>query len=1013
VALKVVKLGMDSRDVIAQFEAERQLLALMEHPNIAKVYDAGETEDGLPYFVMELVSGIPITRFCVERQLPTQERLRLFVQVCKALQHAHQKGVIHRDIKPSNILVSMNDGKPLAKVIDFGIAKAVHPAFADKQAWTAFEPMIGTPAYMSPEQVAGNIDIDTRCDIYALGVLLHELLVGRTPFDNSALVQAGPAKMRQILCGVNPPKPSSIFATLPKTAAAEQARQQQSSMGALTEALLSDLDWIVLKATQKDRNVRYETANGMAMDVERHLTHEPVVARPYCRTYRLKKLVNRNRLVYTVGTLLAVVLLTGISFTATQAMRAVKAEREHQNLRNMAEQSERKAQAEKEAARRALADAQIALADAAYRDQDGNAMQTALQAVPADLRKSSWRYLMEKSDTAVATISSPGGSVVEYALPHPAQAGVFITVAADHGVSIHRLGAETALLRFLLDFADRKTADLCVAVSPDGTSLAAAKLSGDHIAIHSLQDGSVMSRWESTSTTALAYSPDGRLLLEIIRDGPSHMRNARTGEILWSTITGETLLHAAFDSTGRNLVINKAVNGQKLQLLNAFNGELLRELGVPRTRLTALAISQDGRQALTGDQRGFVRCMDLKDGAVRYEFRANDRAITALAYTNAGKRIVTQASLSGGRQSIQVWDGQTGIFLQSLLNAGGNGRELAVHPLSGEIIATGVTAKVWRLKPLNEEFRLAARDFSNTCFWSNDELIFAMSTSASLDLLDLRLENAAAQPVWQSASKNTRFVTVSADGRMAAVAAPEKTATEIHLLRREQDQVIETKSLPSPDGLAFMHFNADGGKLLVRGINAFYVADATTGQRHDFTWDKTLTVREAVWVGATPRVVALLTARTARCQPGAEDRLMLFDAHSGHCLHTVANDSIINAVAVSPDGKLLAEGGTDHMVRLRDTQTLELKQELHTHDRPVLALAFHPTRAILATASEDLTIKLWNLADGRLIEEFHGPIGPPKELVFSPTGRRLACLSGDRSLRIWNLGTSLSAQQSE
>lgn len=1013
VALKVVKLGMDTREVIAQFEAERQLLALMDHPHIAKVYDAGETGDGLPYFVMELVGGVPITRFCDENRLSTAERLLLFMDVCKALQHAHQKGVIHRDIKPSNILVGKADGKPLPKVIDFGIARATRSIPNGVKARPLCEQTIGTPVYMSPEQAAGSMDVDTRCDVYALGALLFELLTGQTPFDQEKLCCDPPEEMRRVICEGAHPKPSEVISRMPKEATVELTLRQQSTPAALISALREDLDWVVMKAMQKDRNLRYETANGLAMDVRRYLMSDPLEAHPRNRIYRLRKLVNRNRLVYTTGTLVAVALLVGISVSATQAFRVTHAEHEQVRLRHLAEQSEQRALGEKEATRRALARAQIALADAAYRDQDAGAMQAALHAVPADSRDSNWHYLMEKSDTSLATIEVPGGAAIERVLPHPTQPGVFIIVSADHWVSITQLGAETTLRHFQLDFEDRSASEVCLAVTPDGERLAAAKPGGEGIVIHDLRDGSVVSRWESSGTEALLYSPDGRRLLEISRNGPARMRRALTGEVLWTAEGTESILRAAFDRTGRQIICNKPTGGQRLQIINAFTGDVLRELSPPRTRLTTLVISPDGRQVLTGDQRGFVRCIDVKTGGIRYEFHANDRAVSALAYALDGKRFITLSNLSGGRQSVQVWDAATGIFLQPLLNAGSTGRSLCVHPLSGEILATGSAAKAWRLKGLSEEFRLPAREFANTSFWISDDLIFAHGVSSGIHLLELDAGEAQTRPVWQASDKGARLVTTSANGEAAAVASTSKSASDIQLLRHEMNRVVEGRRLTAPGGLVFMRFNPSGERLLVRAASAFYVVETTSGQSITASWDKAYSIREAEWVGASPRIIALLAAKSARGLSGSEDRLWLYDACSGECLRSVTHGSVINAMAVSPDGTLLAEGGADRMVRLRDTQSLEVKQELRAHDSPIMALAFHPSRLILATASEDLTIKLWNLADGKLMEELGGPVCPPRQLVFSPNGRRLACLSDDRSMRVWNLETIIAPRQSE
>jgi eukaryotic-like serine/threonine-protein kinase len=326
VALKVIKPGMDTRQVIARFEAERQALALMDHPNIAKVLDAGtigrphapreelphaerEVYGGRPYFVMELVRGLSMTEYCDQHNLPVRERLELFVDVCQAVQHAHMKGIIHRDLKPSNVLVTLHDGKPVVKVIDFGIAKAMGQQLTDKTLFTNFAQMIGTPLYMSPEQAEmSGLDVDTRSDIYSLGVLLYELLTGTTPFDKERLKQAGFDEIRRIIREEEPPKPSTRMSTVGQ-AASTASEKRQSDPRKLSRLFRGELDWIVMKALEKDRNRRYETANGLARDVERYLHDEPVLACPPSALYRLRKFTRRNKARLAVGALLLVVLV--------------------------------------------------------------------------------------------------------------------------------------------------------------------------------------------------------------------------------------------------------------------------------------------------------------------------------------------------------------------------------------------------------------------------------------------------------------------------------------------------------------------------------------------------------------------------------------------------------------------------------------------------------------------------------------------------------------------------------
>ena len=343
VALKVIKLGMDTKNVIARFEAERQALALMDHPNIARVLDAGATETGRPYFVMELVRGVKVTEYCDENNFDTRQRLELFIQVCHALQHAHQKGIIHRDIKPSNILVTHHDGVPVPKVIDFGIAKAIEGKLTEQTLFTAYEQLIGTPAYMSPEQAEySGLDIDTRSDIYSLGVLLYELLTGKTPFDGKELVKSGLDEMRRTLRETEPQRPSNILTTLHGTELRATAEHRHAEAPKLISLLKGDLDWIVMKALEKDRTRRYETANGLAMDVWRYLNNEPVEARPPSRRYRFQKLVRRNQVVFASGGIVAVTLIFGFGLSSWMFFREKEARHQQANLRVKAEQSEQR-----------------------------------------------------------------------------------------------------------------------------------------------------------------------------------------------------------------------------------------------------------------------------------------------------------------------------------------------------------------------------------------------------------------------------------------------------------------------------------------------------------------------------------------------------------------------------------------------------------------------------------------------------------------------------------------------
>jgi eukaryotic-like serine/threonine-protein kinase len=368
VALKIIRLGMDTESVIARFEMERQALAMMDHPNIARVFDAGATGSGRPFFVMEWVEGKPITDFCDQNRLGIPARLELFNHVCLAIQHAHQKGVIHRDIKPSNIIVAECDGVAVPKVIDFGIAKATAGGGGDDVTFTAAGQFMGTPSYMSPEQAEnGGMDVDTRCDIYALGALLYELLAGRPPFDPKQLHQSDVEEIRRILREQEPSDPSTVVAGMLFSELKEVAAARSCDPQKLAGLLRGDLDKIVMMAMEKDRQLRYGSADALAADVHRHLNHEPVFARPSSRMYRFRRLVRRNQVVFVAGAMVLLALVAGLGASTWLFYRENQARHEQARLRNIAEQG-----LIREAGLREAAENQGKIAQAAVQLKYGN-----------------------------------------------------------------------------------------------------------------------------------------------------------------------------------------------------------------------------------------------------------------------------------------------------------------------------------------------------------------------------------------------------------------------------------------------------------------------------------------------------------------------------------------------------------------------------------------------------------------------------------------------------------------
>ncbi|GMV24216.1 MAG: hypothetical protein AMXMBFR58_02470 [Phycisphaerae bacterium] len=455
VALKIIKLGMDTRQVIARFEAERQALALMDHPHIAKVLDAGATETGRPYFVMELCKGDPIVEYCDKNNLSIPDRLELFSQVCTAVQHAHTKGIIHRDLKPTNILVSTQDGRPHARVIDFGIAKATASKLTEKTLFTEHRQLIGTPEYMSPEQAEGSLDIDTRTDVYSLGVVLYELLTGTTPFSSEELRSAAYAEIQRIIREVEPPRPSTRLSMNTDTLASVAARRlvEPRRLGTIVRG---ELDWIVMKALEKDRQRRYETANGLAMDVRRYLAGEAVLAAPPSRAYRLRKFVRRHRAGVVLASALTTTVVLGLIGTSVGLAWAVR-ERDRAD----------------DAARAASA-AQI-VAQERSRDLEKVVSFQAAQLSGVDVMQMGIRFrqdLMEGIRRAGASANSPAATIeANLAAADAALVGIDLTGVA-------RSALENGILRPSIDAISREfndqpgvRADLLLSVSESSRRL--------------------------------------------------------------------------------------------------------------------------------------------------------------------------------------------------------------------------------------------------------------------------------------------------------------------------------------------------------------------------------------------------------------------------------------------------------------------------------------------------------------------------------------------------------------
>jgi len=956
VALKLIKVGMDTRSVIARFEAEGQALALMEHPNIARVFDAGATEAGRPYLVMELVRGIKITEFCDEHQLSTRDRIELFIKVCQAIQHAHQKGIIHRDIKPSNILITVNDGVPVPKVIDFGIAKAIEQKLTDKTLFTEFQALVGTPAYMSPEQTdMTSVDVDTRSDIYSLGVLLYELLVGQTPFDAREMMQGGLDVLRRLIREKDPVKPSTKLKSLPGVELTTAAQRRGTDAVKLTYQLRGDVDWIVMKCLEKDRARRYATANGLATDLKRHLAHEPVVARPPSTAYRFQKFARRNKLAVATAAIVTLVLALGVSAVIFVQYRA------NQDYRQRLYVSE------------------IGRAGISWQAGQSSHMLALLDQCPKELRHWEWNFLSAQANLWSETVFLTATNLKDAALSADGQS---LVVATTTGYQI--LDFPTGQRRSTLSGGALSSWRDTFAMSPLGDQFATVTSSNSTIRIWNLRTGERMvDIIHADAAHALAWTPDGQQLASAGSDGSIRLWDARTGAQQRVFPSTSTVMALAFSPDGRTL----AVGAQEaaVQLWDVTNGIVTRTLQTTLGHINRLVFSPDGQRLAVGHATfgGFQRLSrvwHLANGE-SLDLHSSSSA-QCFAFSPDSRRLLVGDEAG----TIRLWDLGQRTEIARISALPGSCRSVQFLADGGILSVGGEgTIKLWQARP-SGIMRLSGHTGSlRTLAFSPDSRLLA---SAGIDGQVI---------VWDAQhGHRSQFNTNHPAGGPAVTFSPDG-----HIASSGRDGMVQawnpatlrtdwTQSLAPAGEAWWLAYSPDNKRLFAASFaGTVTTLDAATG-RPMGKITGFLNPTDGLAVSPDGRLLAVVQ----------KQRLSVWIADGSKELWQ-APASLSRCAAFSPDGKWIATGGQDSLVSLWEVASGgRVRRVLRGHAATVTGVAFSPDGRRLVSSGID-GVKIWDPSIGAELLSLPLQGDGAWHVAFSPDGKSIAAAGGDGIVTIW------------